>query len=373
MIIRFPFRTSSAVYVLIVLLFLNLAVMSWFGVYWYERYRDRYLDAAEQALINDDKAEAIRAFSAHMRHYPDDSSTAKRLKNLQRNYRRRYLDEAEAHLQVGDEVSAIKEYRNHIKDYPDDYEVRLKLAGLYEDLDINDAAESLYRDMIRETQGSGGRIEAVARERLLRHVNEWANDIKIQADRLFEKGDFETAAEEYARVINLRSRNPALSAGKAAKKRAVAALNDVIARRAFSLWRAGREEAVKEELESPYDGTVFPDGPVPADVMRQREIMLSNFFWDYADRLFEKEDWPRAARMYTVARKMRNAADPAGDDPNTPTLLFNYAVSEYRAGNPRKAFEAVQRLREDYAYHEEAAVKDLMKQIEQSLKDKREE
>lgn len=363
MIIQSLSRTTPAVYALIILLVLNLGVMAWFGYHWHQRYQDRYLDRAEQALIEGNKAGAIRAFSAHMRDYPDDDSTAVRLEDLQQQYRRRYLDEAEAHLQTDDKVAAIKEYRSHIEDYPDDYEVRLKLARLYEELNINDASESMYRNIIEELSGSGNRVEAIARQRLLRHINKWANEIKIRADRLFEKGQFEAAAEEYTRVINLRSRNPALDAGDAVRSRAVAALNDVIAKRAFSLWRSGNEDAL-DDLTSDRDSEVFPDTTVPAEVMSQRTIMLSNYFWDYADRLFEREDWHHAAGMYKHAREMRNSAGTEGADPNTPTLLFNYAVSEHRAGNPRNALEAVKRLQRDYAYHEKAAVSRLKQELE---------
>lgn len=348
------------------LLLLNLAVMGWIGVEWLQRYQDRFLERAEQALIENNEAEAIRALDAHLRRYPDDSAAAHRVEVLREDYRQRYLEEAEAHLQVGDKVSAIRAYRNHIQAYPDDYDTRLKLAELYEELDINEASEALYRDILSEKEGSGDRLESVARQRLFRHVNEWANGIKIEADRLFEEGEFETAAAEYTRVINLRSRNPALEAGKATRMQAIAAINDVIAKRAFSLWRSGEADALGE-LDSEYDNGVFPDGPVPGGVMRQRKAMLSNYFWDYADRLFEREDWGRAAEMYRVTLDMRNAGSGNEPDPNTPTLLFNYALSQYRDGNHDEALKALQRIQSEFPYHEKAAVSQLSQELEESM------
>jgi len=356
------------------LLALNLAAMSWFGYHWYGHYRNRYLERAEQALIDGHRAVAIRAFSAHLRRHPEDQASAERLKQLRQEYRRRYLDQADAHLKLGDQVAAIDEYRQHIEHYPDDYDAQLKLAKLYEQLNINDSAESLYRQLIKELDGSGSRVEALARQRLLRHINEWANGIKREADRLFEQGDYEAAAGEYARVISLRSRNPALFHDNAQSLRAMSALNNVIAKRAFSLWRAGGADVDDMALTCPQDQDIFTgkgrNGRPPADVMRQRRIMLSNFFWDYADRLFDREQWRQAGDMYATAREMRAAANDGSEDPNTPTLLFNYALSEYRAGNAGEALNALQRIQRDYAYHEKAAVRQLKQQIEEALKEK---
>jgi len=181
------------------------------------------------------------------------------------------------------------------------------------------------------------------------------------------EGKFKAAAEEYARVINLHSRNPVLYSDNIARRRALGVFNNVVAKRTFSLWRAGHKEALKEKLASNYDKKLFPDGPVPEEVMRQRKIMLSNFFWDYADSLFNQESWRRAAEMYAAACEIRKAAAPEGEDPNTPTLLFNYALSEYRAGNHHRALEAVRRLREDYAYHEKAAVDKLLREVNEAI------
>lgn len=362
------FRSSRLVISLIVLLLvLNLAVMAWFGYRWYTGYQYRFLEQAEQALVEGDRATAIRAFSAHVRNHPEDRGTAERLERLRQEYRRRYLKRAEAHLKVGDKVAAIDDYRQHIEHYPGDYDTQLKLAKLYEQLGINDSAESLYRQLIKELDGSGSRLEAVARQRLLRHINEWANGIKRGADRLFREGDFEAAASEYGRVISLRSRNPALFSGDAQSARALSALNNVIAKRAFSLWRAGGADADDMALTSAHDRDVFRDesrsGRPPADVMRQRRIMLSNFFWDYADQLFDREQWRQAGDMYATAREMRAAANNGSDDPNAPTLLFNYALSEYRAGNTGEARHALDRIQRDYPYHEKAAVKQLQEKL----------
>ncbi len=351
---------------------MNLGLMAWLGFYWYGHYRNRYLDQAEQAAIEGDTAVAIRAYRTHLRHRPSDADAAGILQQLEKEYRTRFLEKAEAHLKVGDQVAAIGEYRSHIEHYPGDHEVQLKLAKLYEQLGINDSAESIYRGIIKDLEGSGGRIEAIARERLLRHVNSWANDIKRRADKLFLAGEFEAAAGEYAKVIRLRSRNPALVHEGVGNRRAVAALNNVIAKRAFSLWRSGREDALRSELVSPQDARVFAeknrDGRPPAEVMRQREVMLANLFWDYADRQFEAEHWQSAADLYRRTLQMRLQAQ-GGEDPNTPTLLFNYALSEYRAGNPDPALDALERIQRDYAYHEKAAVRQLKQQLEEAVKE----
>jgi TolA-binding protein len=361
-----PPRRSTALRIIALLLLLNLGVFSWLAYQWHYHYKNRYLDEAEQALIAGDQETAIRALSSQIKTYPGDKASAARLKKLEASYEHRYLDEARAMLRINDKVGAIAVYQEHIKHYPDDYRGQLELAQVYVDLGSNDAAESLYRGIL-DNADSKSRIYKSAGRRLFRLIIDWSNAIKKGADKSFEKGDFRAALAGYDKVLNLRARNPALAAITADRVLAVRAYNNIIARRAFTLWRLGEVQDPVRELASDYDAQVFAaeghGGKVAPAVYDQRRIMLSNYFWDYADVLFQEKNWKLAADNYNTALKLRNEASHGDTDPNTPTLLLDQALSLYHAGEIVTAYRSLVRINREFPYHEKARVSALLEEV----------
>jgi tetratricopeptide (TPR) repeat protein len=356
----------ASLWIFSLLLLLNLCVISWLGYQWHYHYRNRYLDEAEQALIAGDQGSAIRALTSQIRAYPGDRASAARLEELKASYERRYLDDARARLRINDRVGAIAAYQEHIKHYPDDYRGQLELAQVYVDLGSNDAAESLYRGIL-DNADAKSRIHKSAGRKLFRLIVDWSNTIKKDADKSFEKGDFRAALSGYEKVLNLRARNPALATMTPDRVLAVRAYNNIIARRAFTLWRLGELKDPVRELASDYDPRVFAaegrGGKVAPAVYNQRRIILSNFFWDYADALFKGKNWKPAADNYDTALKLRNQASHGDADPNTPTLLLDYAISMYRAGDSVTAYRSLVRIKRDFPYHEKARVEELLGEV----------
>ena len=145
------------------------------------------------------------------------------------------------------------------------------------------------------------------------------------------------------------------------------AFNNIVARRAFTLWRMGQVADPTDVLVTDYDAKVFTGNRrgarVPPEVYSQRRNMLSNFFWDYADELFAQEQWGKAADMYARAEQLRTGASNGETDPNTPVLLLNYALSRYRAGDDIAAYRTLTRINREFPYHEKARVEELMKKV----------
>ena len=355
-----------SLWVFSLLLLLNLGLVSWLGHGWYTRYANRYLDQAEQALIAGDQATALRALQAHVRLHPEDQASAGRLRTLQAEHARRYLDQARARLRVNDRVGAIAAYQEQVKQYPEDYRAQLELARLYADLGSNDSAEAVYRGIVAHAPADSG-VRRLADRRLFRLLVEWSNGIKKDADSSFYHGDLQAALAGYDKVLNLRARNPALASKTSDRVLALRAYNSIIARRAYTLWRLGQAREPAAELDSDYDATVFADGGHPGrlapEMRRQRQVMLSNFFWDDADARFNAHDWKQAAALYDKALQLRGRASPDTPDPNTPTLLQDYALSLYRAGDAAAAYPLLQRLRREFPYHEQARVKELLDEV----------
>jgi len=361
-----PFMQRASLWIFSLLLLLNLCVISWLGYQWHDHYKNRYLNEAEQALIAGDQGSAIRALTSQIKTYPGDRASAARLEELKASYERRYLVDARARLRINDKVGAIAAYQEHIKQYPDDYRARLELAQVYVDLGSNDAAESLYRGIL-DNAGEKTPVYRVAGRKLLRLIVTWSNAIKKDADKSFEKGDFRAALSGYDKVLNLRARNPALATKTPDRVLAVRAYNNIIARRAFTLWRLGEVKDPARELASDYDTQVFAaegrGGKVAPAVYDQRRIILSNFFWDYADALFKGKNWKLAADNYDTALKLRNRASHGDADPNTPTLLLDYAISMYRAGDLVTAYRSLVRINRDFPYHEKVRVSELLEEV----------
>lgn len=359
-------RSRLAVWLLNLLLLLNLCVIAFFGYQWLLHYRNRFLDKADQALIAGDRAAAIQALTRQTQTYPRDKAAAVRLKALKLEYSRRFLDAAEAGLRVGDKVAAIDAYQQQIRHYPQDYQARLKLARLYTELGIYDEAESVYRNML-DGIAADDPLHAAANGRLFRLIVGWSNRIKKEADEYFEQGDFPAALAGYEKVEALRARNPALDATGTDRTLAVRAFNNIVARRAFTLWRMGRVANPSGELVTDYDVKVFATGrnggQIPPAVYSQRRSMLSNFFWDFADDLFTQEKWGEAADMYARAEQLRNGMSGGGTDPNTPVLLLNYALSRYRAGENIAAYRTLVRINREFPYHEKARVEELLREV----------
>lgn len=359
-------RRRFTLWLVVLLLLLNLGAVSWLGYQHYEEYRHRFLDRAEQALIEGDREAAIRALSGEVQNYPEDREAAGRLKQLREEYRRRYLREAEASLRTGDKVGAVNALQQQIRHYPDDFSSHLELARLYTELDSNGEAETVYRDILARTSPDAA-VHKRAERLLFKLIVGWSNNLKRQADRDFEQGDYAAALAGYDKVIHLRARNPALATNRPDRTLAVRAYNNVIAKRAFTLWLLDRTESPLRELASDYDEQVFAGQGrgkrAPPGVYDQRRIMLSNFYWDYADRLYRQESWQKAAEMYKQARQLRNAVTDDGQDPNTPALLLNYALSLYRAGDTGTAYDTLVRLHRDFPYHEKARVEELLKEV----------
>lgn len=361
-----PFLKRASLWIFSLLLLLNLCVFSWLGYQWMYHYENRYLDKAEQALIAGDQEAAIRALTSQTNNYPEDKVAAARLEELKASYEHRYINEARARLRINDKVGAIAAYQEHIKHYPEDYRAQLELAQVYADTGSNDAAESMYRGILDNADAKSPVYKAAGRK-LFRLIVNWSNLIKKDADKSFDKGDFRAAVAGYDKVLNLRARNPALAAGTPDRVLAIRAFNNIIARRAFTLWRLGEVKDPVGELASDYDAQVFAsdghDGKVPPGVYDQRRIILSNFFWDYADALFKEKDWKRAADIYSTALKLRSEASPDAADPNTPTLLLNYALSCYRAGDYVTAYRSLVRISRDFPFHEKARVNELLDEV----------
>jgi tetratricopeptide (TPR) repeat protein len=359
-------RGRVAVWLLNLLLLLNLCVIAFFGYQWLLHYRNRFLDKADQALIAGDKAAAIQALTRQTQTYPQDQAAAARLKTLQEEYRRRYLDAAEAGLRVGDKVAAIDAYQQQIRHYPQDYQSRLKLAQLYTDLGIYDEAESVYRNMLDAVAGDDP-LHAATNGKLFRLIVGWSNGIKKEADAYFARDDFPDALAGYEKVEALRARNPALDTRGTDRTLAIRAFNNIVARRAFTLWRMGRVADPSRELVTDYDAKIFTGGRrggrIPPTIYSQRRGMLSNFFWDYADELFRQEKWGEAADMYARAEQLRNGAQGGETDPNTPVLLLNYALSRYRAGDNIAAYRTLERINREFPYHEKARVEQLLEEV----------
>lgn len=360
------FKKRASIWIFSLLLLLNLCVVSWLGYQWHRRYENRYLDQVEKALIEGDQETAIQALTSQINTYPGDTASAARLEELKAGYEHRYIDEARARLRINDKVGAIAAYQEHIKQYPDDYRARLELAQIYVGLGSNDAAESLYRGIL-DNAGAKTPVYRVAGRKLLRLIVTWSNAIKKDADKSFDRGDFNTALAGYDKVLNLRARNPALATKTPDRVLAVRAYNNIIARRAFTLWRLGEVKDPARELASDYDAKVFAaegrGGKVSPSVYDQRRVILSNFFWDYADGLYKGKDWKQAASMYSAALTLRNEVSPEEPDPNTPTLLLDYALSLYRSGDYAKAYRSLARINREFPYHEKVRIKELLEEV----------
>ena len=360
------FMKRASIWIFSLLLLLNLCVISWLGYHWYQHYKNRYLDRAEQAFITGDQETAIRALTSQVTTYPGDTASAARLGELKAAFEHRYIDEARSRLRINDKVGAIAAYQEHIKHYPDDYQARLELAQVYVGLGSNDAAESLYRGILDNAEANSP-VYRVAGRKLFRLIVTWSNAIKKNADKSFGKGDFNSALAGYDKVLNLRARNPALATMTPDRVLAVRAYNNIIARRAFTLWRMGEVKDPSRELASDYDVQAFAaegrGGKVAPAVYDQRRVILSNFFWDYADALFKGKDWKQAAAMYSDALTLRNEVSPEEPDPNTPTLLLDYALSLYHAGDYVTAYRILVRVNREFPYHEKVRVKELLEEV----------
>ena len=345
------------------LLLLNLGAVSWLGWQWYDHYRHRFLDRADQAQISGDRETAIRALSDEVEHYPGNAAAAARLQQLQQEYRQRFLKQAADSLRTGDKGGAIAAYQQQIRSYPEDYGTRMKLARLYVEVGSNQEAESVYRGIMDSLDPDKALYHAASRN-LFRLIVAWSNRLKREADMRFDQGDYAGAMDGYDKVINLRARNPALHAASADRRLALGAYNNVIAKRAFTLWRQGTIARPQSELTSDYDKQVFDSGGrVPPQVYIQRETMLSNLFWDYADALYQQENWNKAADMYRRAGNMRRAINAGKPDPDTPSLLQNYALSLYHGGDAAAAYKVLLRLRHDYPYHNKGQIGKLLEQV----------
>lgn len=350
------------------LLLLNLGAVSWLGWQWYDHYRHRFLDRADQALISGDRETAIRALSGEVEHYPADADAAARLKQLQQQYRQRFLKQATDSLRTGDKVGAIAAYRKQIRAYPEDYITRMKLARLYAAVGSNEEAESVYRGIMDSLKPDDNLYKAASRY-LFRLIVAWSNRLKREADMRFDQGDYAGALVGYDKVITLRARNPALHAASADQRLALGAYNNVIARRAFTLWRQGTTARPGRELTSDYDKQVFDSsGRVPPQVYIQRETMLSNLFWDYADEMYRQKNWDKAADMYRRTESMRRTINAGESDPDTPSLLQNYALSLYHGGDNATAYKVLQRLQRDYPWHNKGQVSELLEEVKAKIK-----
>lgn len=359
-------RKRLSLWIIVLLLLLNLGAVAWLGYQWRQQYRHRFLDQAEDALIAGDKETAIRALRGEMQYYPDDEQAAARLKQLQDEYRQRYLKQAEESLRTGDRVGAVNAYQQQIRHFPEDYASRMRLARLYTGTGSYEEAESVYRGVLDGTAADDA-VHDRAGRLLFRLIVNWSNNIKRQADRDFEQGDYAAALAGYDKVIHLRARNPALATDRPDRALAVRAFNNVIAKRAFTLWLLDRTTAPVQELVSDYDAEIFAGQGggkrAPPSVYDQREIILSNFYWDYADRLYRQKSWQKAAEMYDTAKNLRDAISPGQPDPNTPALLLNYALSLYRAGDNTAAYKTLVRINRDFPYHEKARVEQLLEEV----------
>ena len=76
------FMKRASIWIFSLLLLLNLCVISWLGYHWYQHYKNRYLDRAEQAFITGDQETAIRALTSQVTTYPGDTASAARLGEL---------------------------------------------------------------------------------------------------------------------------------------------------------------------------------------------------------------------------------------------------------------------------------------------------
>jgi tetratricopeptide (TPR) repeat protein len=319
-----------------VLLLLNFAALGWLGLQQYSRHQQRFVTQADTLLVQGDVNGALQALRLHLDRYPEDADAVQRLQRIEHERLQGLLAEAEELLKVDDRAGAVAALKSYLSLAPADSRTRIRLARLYEDLGVRDAAERMYRLILSEPalEDTDPATFDDARRRLHRLVNGWANELKRRADALTGGGDHDAADRLYAEVIELRARNPALDTDTPDRLLALRAFDSTVAARRYAAWLGGRGTAPEDDFSTPFDAALGRRAGNPALFLAERRAerrrMLSDQIWALADRRFGEEDWQSARDAYIAAIESRPLEADPDHDLSLAALRFNLALSEYR-------------------------------------------
>jgi len=356
-----PFRA-----LLLAALLLNFAAIGWLAQQQYARHGNRFVTLADNRALEGDLDAAITAFNLHLEHYPGDGSVRERLETARLERDAQLRQRVAARLALADRIGAISALADFIVLHPGDGEARLRMGDLLTESGDLAGSEGVYRRIMADPQ-LGEETREFARRRTYLLVNRRANELKREADRLLATGNLAEPATLYEQVIALRARNPALELGGTDRTLAMAALDAVIASRAFALWLGKTTSDPVTELATPFDTELAiastEHGIFLAERMRTRKTRLSNLIWDWADQRRAGQQWEEAELAYRVAMTIRESMAENSHDLSLAALNYNLAYAEFAQGKYARAHDRLTRLKAATPEYDRNLVMNLMEEI----------